>query len=169
MKTVRAVVAVCILLRLIWPGEAAAGAADRSRCISPDARSDNEAWSATSWKFFNDRKYDAAIANVNACLANWLPGAQKMQSDIESRGAKCPPVGPPDETTRKSTLSNGLLNDVATSLWIKGRSHEANGNRGAAKDAFASCAQLYCARTWDDRGWFWDPAGDCSIRLRSFR
>jgi hypothetical protein len=138
-------------------------------CRSPDMRSDNEAWTTNSWKLFNSKAYQAAIENVDACIANWMPMASQTQENFDAKGAQCPPVGAVDGATKKSIFANGLLNDVGTNLWIKARSQEFLGIRDAAKKSYDACAKLRCARTWDERGWFWDPALDCSARLKALR
>lgn len=132
----------------------------------PDGRSANEAWTTRSWTYFNRGDYQSAIANVDACLANWEDQASKLQAGMDAKKKECPPVGAVDEATRKAIHNNGLLNDVATNLWIKARSYHSQGNIGAARNAYEACARLRCARTWDPKGWFWDPAGDCASRVK---
>ena len=138
-------------------------------CRSPDMRSDNEAWTTNSWKFFNAKQYEAAIQNVEACIGNWMPMATQAQQNFDAKGTQCPPVGAVDGATKKATFANGLLNDVGTNLWIKARSLEFLGNRDGAKQGYQACVKLRCSRTWDERGWFWDPAADCSARLQALK
>lgn len=138
-------------------------------CNSPDARSSNEVWVSNSWDLFNARRYAEAVANVDACLHLWSATAEKLQRDHDSKSSGCPAVGGVNVEVRRLILANGPLNDVATSYWIKARSLQELGNDDQAKTAFESCAKLKCARTWDERGWFWNPAQDCSVRIRSLR
>lgn len=135
-------------------------------CTSSDPQiSDNEAWTSKSWSLFNSGDYAGTVRNVNACLANWEPVARQTQADMTAMRAPCPPVGKVDDGAKASIFQNGLLNDVATNLFILGRSNQALGNPDAARAAYESCASLQCARTWDPRGFFWSPALDCRAQL----
>lgn len=156
---------VVLAMTCAFPGVAFAADA----CRSPDMRSDNEAWTANSWNFFNAKQYEAAIRNVDACVGNWTPMAVQTQQNLDTKGTQCPPVGAVDGPTKKATFANGFLNDVGTNLWIKARSLEFLGNRDGAKQGYQACAKLRCARTWDERGWFWDPAADCAARQQALK
>ena len=133
-------------------------------CVSTDGRrSDNEVWTTNSWGFFNRRDYQGAVANAGACIDNWSSAATQIQARM---GSNCPIEGAATAEQQTAIHRNGVLNDVATNYWILGRSHQALGNRAEARAAYASCAALPCARTWDPRGWFWNPATDCANRAR---
>jgi hypothetical protein len=138
-------------------------------CASPDPRAPNQFWTDNSWIAFNARRYEDATNNVDACLDRWLPAAERIQRGFAARKEACPPVGRTSDAQVKAAIfANGPLNDVATNLWIKGRSHVELGKNDAARIAFRSCARLRCARTWDaSGGWFWAPAADCADRLAS--
>ena len=61
--------------------------------------------------------------------------------------------------SKEQVFNYWALNDVGTSLFIKG---EALKNAGKAKAAKAAYKQLideyYYAQCWDPQGWFWKPA-----------
>jgi len=147
-------------LALSWTVSAQEGA---DVCTSTDGRrSDNEVWTTQSWSLFNQRNYDGAARNVAACIDNWSAAATQIQTSL---GSACPPTGSADARQQAATHRNGVLNDVATNYWILARSKQELGDRAAARFAYQQCADLRCARTWDPRGWFWDPAADCAARM----
>ena len=56
-------------------------------------------------------------------------------------------------------FANGLLNDVATCLWIKGRSHEELGQISEARRAYRQAMLLTHGRCWNEvEELFWSPA-----------
>jgi hypothetical protein len=101
----------------------------------------------------------------------------REQERLRQTGEPIPRVGVVSDAERKEILARGVLNDVATALWIKGRAAEyLAAVPGPQRDTYLRLAkQTYqrClfahARTWDPKGWFWDPCQNASDRLAKLR
>ena len=132
-----------------------------------DNCNDRASWMNHIWDHYNAREYGAAAADVDQCLPNWLANARFMQHQIESSGADCPPVGIIPTNEHPPIFANGILNDVGTALWIKGKSEHLRGNPSQARDSYQQCEALKCARTFDHPSSFWSPSLDCGAQLFS--
>jgi hypothetical protein len=87
-----------------------------------------------------------------------------MQKAISAQGERLP-VGAVSDDVKQRIFKNGLLNDVATCLFIKGRSAEAMGDKTLAIRSYQAVQKLDCGRAWDPNGWFWSPAEASTDRL----
>lgn len=124
----------------------------------------NEVTTAAAWDAFNKDKFDEAIKAADKCIDEFLPTAKRMEEDLEKKKENIP-NGAVSDTEKKKVFANGLLNDVATCLFIKGRSFEKLNKKEDAKSAYRVAKTLRHARAWDTSGWFWAPADAASDRL----
>ena len=125
-----------------------------------NARLTKEAWDA-----FNKEKWSAAVSKAEECIAEFRGQADREQEKLQKNGTENPPTGAVPEGERKTILSRGLLNDVATCFFIKGRALEKLGRKEEARQAFQTAAKYTYARCWDPSGWFWSPAEAAADRL----
>lgn len=119
-----------------------------------------------AWEAFNSEQYRAAIDAANSCLEQFHRGAVLAEESLKKSGTAMP-TGAVDERTQALILQNGLLNDVSTCLWIKGRSAERIGDNASAIEAYRTVKALTFGRTWDPNGWFWSPSASAIQRLQS--
>jgi hypothetical protein len=112
------------------------------------------------------RESAEVVAWTDKCIAEFGLRAQTQQEELEKQNAPQPPIGRMSEAQRQAVFDQGLLNDVGTCRWLKGRALEAMGQKAEAKAAYDAATKLTYARTWDEGGWFWSPAQAASDRLR---
>jgi hypothetical protein len=125
-----------------------------------------------AWTAFNRALYDDAIKHSDACIAQFAPEALRSQAELEKQRAPLPPVGAVSSQDTKRIFSRGILNDIATAYFVKGRSAEALLSKTKTvafkkvmMDAYESAAKLTYGRCWDPQGWFWSPADAALDRL----
>jgi hypothetical protein len=136
-------------------------------CISSDsALGDSAYWANASLELYGQKKYNDAIANVDACLSQWVSGAITLQQRFNKEKAESPPLGKFTESEKKKIYENYLLNDVSIALWVKARSLEDSDQIESAKKIYSNCIYLSHGRAWDPKGWFWSPSSDCIKRGR---
>ncbi len=121
--------------------------------LPPNVRLTNLAWDA-----FNKGAHERAIKHAQECVDDFRGGAERRQRQLEDGNAPPPPTGAVGDQERETIFANGLLNDVATCLFIKGKSEEALGRREEAVRTFRDASRYTYARCWDPNGWFWSPA-----------
>jgi tetratricopeptide (TPR) repeat protein len=110
------------------------------------------------WKAFNAKDYHRAIKRADECIDEFEPAALREQRDLEEKNTPPFPEGKVDENTKSALLKRGLLNDVATCWFIKGRSLEKVGKKQEAINAFKHAERYSYARTWDpELQGFWSP------------
>lgn len=124
----------------------------------------NERLTSAAWQAFNNEKYQVVITNADKCIDEFLGAAKRIQAKLEAEKLRIP-TGTVTEEQKKKILENGLLNDVATCYFIKGRSLEKLGRKEDAKKAYEATKKLSCGRCWDPADWFWSPAEAASDRL----
>jgi hypothetical protein len=129
------------------------------------ARPLNEQLTSEAWEAYNKDEYEAAILKARECIDEFEGGANRQQVELETAKAPHPPKDRFTETEKKEVLARGLLNDVATSYFIVGRSAERLGRSEDAKEAYRHATRYSYARTWDPKGWFWSPAEAAEDRL----
>lgn len=110
-----------------------------------------------AWAAFEAANYKEAIAAADKCIKSFEASANKDQLRIEKSG-KTLATGAVTEAERKEIETNGLLNDVAACLLIKGRSLAALKQKDAARAALEAAKKMTHARAWDPQGWFWSPS-----------
>lgn len=128
----------------------------------------NEKATAAAWEAFNNNKFEPAITNAELCIEEFRGAANRIQAKLEKEKADIP-NGPVTEEQKKKIRENGLLNDVATCYFIKGRAAEKLQRKEDAKKAFQQAKKYSYARAWDPAGWFWSPAEAASDRLEELK
>jgi len=119
----------------------------------------NQAGTTRAWEALEKKDYRAAITHADAVITEFGRQANEKQAALAKSKSPKPPEGPvTDDKVKKAVFANGLLNDVATCLFIKGEALEKTGKAGDAKSAYDAACKLTYARTWDPGGSFWDPA-----------
>ncbi len=126
-----------------------------------------------AWKSFNKKGYISAIQFADECIKDFEKNAKYQEAKLEKDSIPIPLTGKVDnESENKLIFSRGLLNDVATAYWIKGRSAEYLYDRKKekqykemAKESYQNCCLLKYGRCWDPRGWFWSPCDAANERL----
>ncbi|MCH2175279.1 MAG: beta-glucanase precursor [Lentisphaeria bacterium] len=100
-----------------------------------------------AWGALGAGNPDLAITYVNKCVELYLAEAKKMQGELS-------------EAAPKDTASEyWALNDVGTSLFIKGEAYMKKGDTKKALEAYKQLVnELKFAQCWDEKGWFWKPA-----------
>ena len=121
------------------------------------------------WQAFNRENWEAASRKATECIEEFGPQAAIEQERLERDGAALPRTGAVSDEERTTILNRGPLNDVATSLFIKGRAAEKLGRVEDARRAYESAAKLTYGRCWDPAGWFWSPAEASSARLQHLK
>jgi tetratricopeptide (TPR) repeat protein len=157
------VVSACILIH-----------ASTDLFAQPDPKSQpdpsrNEQLTSEAWKALEKKTFLEAITKADKCIESFEASAVKLQKQLEKDKAKVP-KGEVTEEEKKVVHKNGLLNDVATCYFIKGKAHEGLKEKDAAIAAYKAAAKLTYARTWDPDGpWFWSPAEAATERLEELR
>ena len=127
-----------------------------------------------AWSAFNKKDYGKAISFSNDCIDNFGKAATRIQKELDSIEVPLPPTMVVSDAEKDRIFKRGLLNDVATAYWIKGRSSEYLYRQGGAKkdeykkmaeDAYKETCKYKHGRTWDPKGWFWSPFEAASDRL----
>ncbi len=126
-----------------------------------------------AWNEYNSGNYREAIKFSEQCIDDFGKKALKIQNKLDSLNI-VPETGTVNDVQRNRIFQNGLLNDVSTACFIKGRSAEnlykQDRNRNLAyKQIAVDSYKLACkyskGRCWDPRGWFWSPCEASSERL----
>ncbi len=128
----------------------------------------HEVYTSLAWAEFNAGRNAKAMELADKCVREFYDSALDMQKDLAKRGVRLP-TGAVDAATKKRIFDNGLLNDVSTCLFIKGKAAEATGDKKAAVGAYDQALKLSYGRCWDPKGWFWSPAEGASDRLEIIR
>lgn len=118
-----------------------------------------------AWEAFNKGNFEEAISSAQKCIAEFKGSADREQKELESAKAPLPQKGSVPEEIKKVIWARGLLNDVATSYYIKGRSAESLGRIEEAKQSYKEATKYTYARCWDPKGWFWSPSEAAQDRL----
>lgn len=127
-----------------------------------------------AWDAFNKKDYEKAISFANDCIDNFGKAAYRIQKELDSLKLPLPPTGSVSAAEKDKIFKRGLLNDVATAHWIKGRSAEYLYRQGGpkkeeykkmAEEAYKETCKYKHGRTWDPKGWFWSPCEVASDRL----
>ena len=125
----------------------------------------NAQLTVAAWDAFNKGEFERAIEIADKCLDEFRLSAEREQAALEKAKVPLPPTGAVPDNVKKAILARGVLNDVGTCLFIKGRSAESLGRRDVARLAYEGAKKLNYARCWDPKGWFWSPAEAAGDRL----
>ncbi len=102
-----------------------------------------------AWKALGDNDVEGVNTYVNKVVELYAAKAKEMQESLAEY---------PWESKEK-IFEYWALNDVGTSLYIKGESLKKSGKGKEAKDAYQKLVDEYFyAQCWDPKGWFWKPA-----------
>lgn len=151
---------------VFWsPAEAAL-----ERLIDPalSTKSPHEKFTLSAWDAFEKSDYRKAIVHSERCIKEFEVVAVEMQARLTRMKVRFPTGAVPDQVSddmKKKIFANGLLNDVATCMFIRADSLRRLGNEAAARKAFVDVKKFGLARCWDPRGWFWSPAEAARDRL----
>ena len=133
-----------------------------------------EACLKDAWDAYNSAKYESAIKFANQCIDSFGKAAERAQEKLKADNEPDPPVGEVSKSEKEKIFKRGILNDVGTAYFIKGRSaeylYQKGGNNSSsfkeiAKEAYETACRYKHARTWDTKGWFWSPCEASSDRL----
>jgi len=141
------------------------GAVFAIRALQGEDQPLNVQLTVAAWDAFNKRDFDTAIADADRCISEFRGSADRDQAQLQEAEAPLPPKGKVSEADKTAIFARGLLNDIATCFFIKGRSAEHLGRKDEAKLAYETAAKYTYARCWDPKGWFWSPAEAASDRL----
>jgi len=102
-----------------------------------------------AWKALDGQDYKSVLAYTDKVIEMYSKQAQEMQAGLKEY---------PWESKDK-IFSYWALNDVGTSLYIKGEALKRDGKADDAKKAYKDLVDNYFyAQCWDPKGWFWKPA-----------
>lgn len=102
-----------------------------------------------AWKALGENDVEAVNTYVNKVVELYAVKAKEMQESLSEY---------PWESKEK-IFEYWALNDVGTSLYIKGEALKKAGKNKEAKGAYQKLADEYFyAQCWDPKGWFWKPA-----------
>ncbi|WP_435006068.1 hypothetical protein P12x_003737 [Tundrisphaera lichenicola] len=121
----------------------------------------HEIYTAKAWAAYVSDKFPAAALFSNRCIVEFQSGATAMQKSLLAQGAVLP-IGEANEEEKRQIARNGLLNDVATCLFINGRASEELGDKEASQKMYEQGKKMSLGRCWDPQGWYWSPAQACA-------
>jgi tetratricopeptide (TPR) repeat protein len=102
-----------------------------------------------AWKALAEDNFEAVLAYTNKVLELYESKAIEMQESLTEY---------PWESKEK-IHTYWALNDVGTSLYIKGEAFKRAGKHKESKEAYQKLVDEYFyAQCWDPKGWFWKPA-----------
>lgn len=140
-----------------------------TRAFSAEKNALNVELTTAAFEAFNNGNFERAIANAEKCIAEFDGAANREQASLEKLKAPLPPTGSVEDVEKSAILERGLLNDVATCYYIKGRSAENLGLVDKARQAYEAASKYTYARCWDPKGWFWSPAEASQNRLAKLK
>ena len=158
-RSTKATAAIGVILILLSCGLFA------GRALSSGKNALNVELTTSAWDAFNKNDFARAIANADKCIGEFKGEADRTQENLEKSATPPPPKGKVSSDEKALILARGLLNDVATCYYIKGRSAQELGRRDEAIAAYKAAARYTYARCWDPQGWFWSPSEKAQGRL----
>jgi hypothetical protein len=127
-----------------------------------------------AWKAYESSDYVNSIRYADQCIDDFGNIAIAIQQDCIQKGIPKPKLPITTDVERKKVFDRGLLNDVATACFVKGRSAESlykqnktknKSYKTMAEDAYNMTCKYYYGLCWDPKGWFWSPCDDAKLRL----
>jgi len=102
-----------------------------------------------AWKALLADDLDTVNAYTNKVLELYASKAKQMQESMTEYAWE----------SKDKIFSFWALNDVGTSLFIKGEAYKKAEKNKEAKEAYKQLVDNYFyAQCWDPKGWFWKPA-----------
>lgn len=102
-----------------------------------------------AWKALNANDSNSVVAYTDKVLELYETKAKDMQGSLTEYAWE----------SKDDIFAQWALNDVGTSLFIKGEAFKKAGQYKEAKDAYQKLVKDYFyAQCWDPNGWFWKPA-----------
>ena len=109
---------------------------------------------AKAWNALQTKDFTAVEAYADYCLSKYSKKALEQQASL------------PDFAPNEEANNYWALNDVGTSLFIKGEVFKRAGENKKAKTAYQELVNNYFyAQCWDPNGWFWKPADAAQTSL----
>ncbi len=127
-----------------------------------------------AWNAYNSGDYTNAIKYADQCIDDFGRKALAIQEDCKIKGIPKPKLPVTSDTERNKIFERGLLNDVATACFVKGRSAENlykknktknKSYKEMAEEAFKMASKYEYGLCWDPKGWFWSPCDEGKLRL----
>lgn len=111
------------------------------------------------WQQYNAHNYRKAISIADKCIDLYQYEANNNLAKLQEDKEPFPPIGIVKIDEKQIILAQGLLNDVGTCWFIKGRSLEELGIKQQAIEAYCQTSKFNYARTYDPT-WdgFWSPS-----------
>jgi len=121
------------------------------------AQSRHETELAAAWEDYSNNRFDEALAHCDIILREFRFKAEREQEKVAGRPV---PSGFVDDEQKKAIQANGVINDVATTHFLRGKILGSRPDKADdAKAAFAEAEKLPSARCWDPVGkFFWSPS-----------
>ena len=102
-----------------------------------------------AWKALGSDDADAVNVYTDKVIQLYDDKAKAMQESMTEYAWE----------SKDDIFSKWALNDVGTSLFIKGEAYKKAGDFKKAKEAYTKLVDNYFyAQCWDPNGWFWKPA-----------
>jgi tetratricopeptide (TPR) repeat protein len=113
-----------------------------------------------------ENHYQAAIAQADALLKKFEPGAIARQKKLIEKNERVPDEGELSKDEIERIQGFGTLHEVAASWWIKGRAWEEMGRLKDAVSAYEQAEKFPHALACNDEHCegFWSPAVDAKAR-----
>lgn len=144
-----------------WFWKPAEAAAEKIAMIESNSNLDfgdyaSSTLTTKAWGVLSEKDLDAVVSYVDKCLELYAKKAGEMQGSLAEY---------PWESKEK-IFSYWALNDVGTSLFIKGEAFRNAGNTEEAIKAYQVLVdKYYYSQCWDPQGWFWKPAEAAQQKL----
>lgn len=136
----------------------------------PDPRPVNVIYTAAAWKALKNGQYQMAITNAEYVIGQFAGLAKHQQEQLFRDVTPVPPEGTVLGAGRDTILKRGLINDVGTCYYIKGRSFDYLGQTNDARKAYESATNFPHARCWDPKtSLFWSPSEAAAGNLNQMK
>ncbi|MCA9393603.1 MAG: tetratricopeptide repeat protein [Candidatus Omnitrophica bacterium] len=102
-----------------------------------------------AWKALKDNDLESVLIYTDKVIALYGDKAVEMQNSLTEYAWE----------SKDKIFSYWALNDVGTSLFIRGEAYKKAGETDKAREAYKSLVDdFYYSQCWDPNGWFWKPA-----------
>jgi tetratricopeptide (TPR) repeat protein len=102
-----------------------------------------------AWKALNNNNLEEVLIYTDKVLELYKDKAEEMQAGLNEYAWE----------SKEQIFSYWALNDVGTSLFIRGEALKKAGREEEAIEAYQELIDdFYYAQCWDPKGWFWKPA-----------